>query len=70
MMIVPRKLHFKGSSPEGFVRRSETTAFRHPSETTEFHHKGREYAMFDILDIPLPAIYARTSKRRIQRAGQ
>ena len=35
----------RDQAQKGFVR---------PSETTEFQYKGREY---DILDIPLPAIY-------------
>lgn len=51
----PEEASAPGIKPERLVRRSETT---------EFQYEGREYAMSDILDTPLPATYARISKRR------
>ena len=62
MINCPEKASAPGIKPERFVRRSETMEFHHGSETTEFQYEGRGHATSDILDIPLPAIYARISK--------
>ena len=62
MINCPEEASAPGIKPERFVRRSETMEFHHASETTEFQYEGRGHATSDILDIPLPAIYARISK--------
>ena len=66
----PEEASALGIKPERFDRPSETTEFHHVSETTGFQYESREYAMSDIVDIPLLTTYVRISKLKIQREDQ